>query len=89
MRRLLNGLFGYAAELTRSIRDGWDAFFFTPADPTSLGLIRIVTGLLAFWSLFVFGIDLLDYFGSNGWADPEGVRLFQGERQPLAWSFWF
>ena len=46
MRRLLNGLFGYAAELTRSIRDGWDAFFFTPADPTSLGLIRIVTGLL-------------------------------------------
>jgi predicted DCC family thiol-disulfide oxidoreductase YuxK len=85
----LNGLAGYAADLTGSIRRGWNAFFFTPGDPTALGLIRIATGLLAFWSLFVFGLDLFDYFGADGWANPEVVRLFQGERQPLAWSFWF
>ena len=89
MRRLLNGVIGYVAELAGSTRRGWNAFFFTPADPTSLGLIRIAAGMLAFWSLFVFGLDLHDFFGADGWADPEIVRLFQGERQPLAWSFWF
>jgi len=85
----MKGLIGYFADLIGSVRRGWNAFFFSPADPTSLGLIRIATGLLAFWSLFVLGIDLFDYFGEDGWANPEIVRLFQGERQPLAWSFWF
>lgn len=89
MRRLLSGLIDYAADLAGSIRRGWNDFFFTPSDPTALGLIRIATGLLAFWSLFVLGIDLFDYFGADGWADPGVVRLFQTERQPLAWSFWF
>jgi predicted DCC family thiol-disulfide oxidoreductase YuxK len=79
----------YAADLTGSIRRAWNGFFFTPSDPTALGLIRVATGLLAFWSLLVFGLDLVDYFGADGWADPTIVRLFQGERQPLAWSFWF
>ena len=68
MRRLLNDARSYAEELLASIRRGWDAFFFTPADPTSLGLIRAATGLLAFWSLLVLGLDLHDYFGSDGWA---------------------
>ena len=43
-------------------------------------------GLLAFWSLLVFGLDLNDYFGSTGWAEPGVIRSFEG---PLAWSFWF
>lgn len=89
MRRLLNGLAAYAADLMNSTHRAWNAFFFTPSDPTALGLIRIVAGSLAFWSLFVFGLDLFDYFGADGWANPETVRLFQGERQPLAWSFWY
>ncbi len=74
------------AELWAAIRRGWDAFFFTPADPTALGLIRVATGLLAFWSLLVLGLDLHDYFGSDGWAEPSAVRAAQ---RSLAWSFWF
>ena len=68
---------------------GWDAFFFTPADPTPLGLIRVAVGLLLLWSLGVYGLDLHAFLGSEGWADPAVVRLFQGERSPWAWSFWF
>jgi predicted DCC family thiol-disulfide oxidoreductase YuxK len=82
----LNELRRYAAELAAGIRRGWDAFFFTPADPTALGLIRVATGLLAFWSVLVLGLDLHDYFGSDGWAEPSAVRAAQ---RSLAWSFWF
>ena len=89
MRRLLNGLVAYVAELSGAAARGWDAFFFTPADPTPLGLIRVAVGLLLLWSLGVYGLDLHAFLGSEGWADPEVVRLFRGERSPWAWSFWF
>ena len=86
MRRLLNEARGYLGDLRRATLRGWNTFFFTSADPTSLGLLRIAVGLLAFWSLMVFGLDLQDYFGSTGWADPVAIRAIE---RPLAWSFWF
>ena len=55
MRRLLNDLAGYLRSLAATTRRGWNTFFFTPADPTVLGLIRLAVGLLAFWSLLVLG----------------------------------
>ncbi len=89
MRRLLSDLGLYCGDLAESTRQGWRRFFFTPADPTCLGLIRVAVGLLAIWSLFVLGLDLHDYFGSAGWADPSLIRQTQHLRQPYAWSFWF
>ncbi len=86
MRRLLNEVRSYLSDLAGAIRRGWDAFFFTPADPTALGLIRVGTGLLAFWSLLVLGLDLHDYFGSDGWAAPSAIQTPPGS---LFWSFWF
>jgi predicted DCC family thiol-disulfide oxidoreductase YuxK len=86
VRRLLNDARSYTAELVGAIRRGWNGFFFAPADPTALGLIRVATGLLAFWSLLVLGLDLHDYFGSDGWAEPSAVRAAQ---RSLTWSFWF
>ena len=63
-------------------------FFFKPADPTPLGLMRVAVGLLLFWSLAVFGLDLHAFFGSDGWADPAVVRALMAERSSWAWSFW-
>lgn len=96
MRRLLNELSTATTELTRAVGRGWDAFFFTPADPTSLGLLRVGVGALLFWSMLVYGLDLHAFFGSNGWADLEVVRYFNYKapnlgyegRHPYAWSFW-
>nr|WP_303652849.1 DCC1-like thiol-disulfide oxidoreductase family protein [Paludisphaera mucosa] len=65
---------------------GWSRFFFRPADPTPLGLIRIAVGLLGFWSLFILGLDLHAYLGSQGWADAEGAYQ---SLPAYAWSFWF
>jgi predicted DCC family thiol-disulfide oxidoreductase YuxK len=78
----------YLAQLWRTAVRGWNAFFFTPADPTALGLIRVVVGLLLFWNLAVYGLDLQGFLGSTGWADPAVVRHVQAERAPYAWSFW-
>jgi predicted DCC family thiol-disulfide oxidoreductase YuxK len=86
VRRLLNDIASYFAELASEFQRGWLRFFFTPADPTPVGLIRVGTGLLAFWSLLVFGLDLQDFFGSRGWAEPAAIRALEG---PLTWSFWF
>ncbi|APW60974.1 DCC1-like thiol-disulfide oxidoreductase family protein [Paludisphaera borealis] len=86
MRRLLTDAVDYLSDLTTAVRDGWSRFFFRPADPTALGLIRIATGLLALWSLFVLGLDLHAYLGSQGWVDAESTRQ---ALQPFAWSFWF
>jgi predicted DCC family thiol-disulfide oxidoreductase YuxK len=86
VRRFLKDLATYAANLTTAAVKGWNDFFFSAADPTSLGAIRIAVGLLAFWSLFVLGIDLHDYFGSNGWAESSAIRVFG---RPMSWSFWF
>ncbi|MBV8077911.1 MAG: hypothetical protein JO284_15995, partial [Planctomycetaceae bacterium] len=89
MRRLLNDLLAYLADLRGVVPRGWDAFFFRPADPTALGLIRVAVGMLATWNLWVFGLDLHAYLGTEGWADPEWVRLAYRLEAPGAWSFWF
>ncbi len=86
MRRLLSEARRYLADLLNAAGRGWDAFFFAPADPTALGLIRIAAGLLAFWSLLVFGLDLHDYFGPDGWAELSAIRAGQ---RPMVWSLWF
>ncbi len=89
MRRIVTGIATYLAELGRNAVQAWTAFFFKPCDPTSLGLIRLVVGLLAFWSLSVYGLDLDAFFGADAWANPESVVQVQGFDKPLAWSFWF
>jgi hypothetical protein len=89
VRRLLNGASDYVRDLGRSGVRAWVGFFFTPADPAPLGLIRIAVGALLTWNVAVLGLDLRDYLGSDGWIGPEAVRQFLAERAPWAWSFWF
>lgn len=89
MRRLLSELVGYLRRLGQSSLGGWSTFFFRPADPTPLGLIRLVVGLLLIWDLGVLGLDLQDFLGSDGWIGPEAARHFLAERSPWAWSIWF
>jgi len=43
MRRLLNPVFLYVEDSARATAAGWDAFWFTPVDPTLLGVVRILT----------------------------------------------
>ena len=89
MRRALNALVEYVVDLVGSTIRGWNAFFFTPADPTSLGLIRLLVGALVVWSIGNLGLDLKDYVGSNAWVHPDLMAHYWSTRGVWAiWSFW-
>ena len=65
----------------------WDRFFFTPADPLPLALIRICTGLLLAWSSAVWLLDIDAFFGVEGWLAPHEV--WRMNDQPWQWSLYF
>jgi len=88
VRRLLSEPARYLKDLVLGALHAWRAFFFTPADPTALGVVRVAVGALLFWNIAVLGLDLRDYLGSDGWIGPEAVRQFLAEQSPWAWSFW-
>jgi predicted DCC family thiol-disulfide oxidoreductase YuxK len=74
--------------LARAVAVGWNQFFFTPSDPTALGVMRLALGLLLLWNMAVFGLDLKPFFGSDGWSDLSVLRETMRLERPWAWSFW-
>jgi hypothetical protein len=85
------GLVDYLVDLVVTSARAWHRFFFTPADPTTLGLIRIALGLLLVWNQLNVGIDLRAMLSSDGWASMEALTAFyqQANTGKTAWSFWF
>ena len=87
MRRLRGALVSYAEDSARALGEAWDAFWFTPADPTLLGLIRILTGLMLLYTHAVWGLVLPEFFGEGGWLSAGLVRnLSDGN---YTYSFWW
>ncbi len=87
MRRLLIPARQYAISSARAVAEAWDAFWFTPADPTLLGLIRIFTGLMLLYTHAVWGLVLEQFFGPRSWLSPELVRALQDDQ--YTYSFWW
>ena len=75
----------YLSELFRAARDGWNRFWFQPADPATLGLIRILAGAMLFYTHLVWSLDLESFFGQHGWQDPAVMGRFPD--QQWAWSY--
>lgn len=89
MRRLVKELRDAVGALFRAVGWGWNRFFFTPADPTALGLIRIVVGILLLWSMGVYGLELSDFFGSRGWQSSQDILdIYSVQPSQARWSFW-
>ena len=57
--------------LLQRVAGAWDRFWFKAADPTTLGLIRICTGLIVTYTMIVYTMDLQDLMGKNAWLDLE------------------
>src|SRR5262245_18602021 len=76
----------YLRELFAVAIDGWNRFWFTPADPASLGLVRILTGLMLFYTHLVWTLDFDAFLGEHPWISKEAVALW--EAPTYAWSFW-
>lgn len=64
----------------RSPWQRWKDFWFRPADPTTLGFIRICTGLLVLYIHLAYSLDLQAFFGEHGWY---AKRFIDRERREV------
>jgi hypothetical protein len=58
-----------AATANDTLSGRWNRFWFAPADPTTLGLIRVCCGVLVLYVHLVYTAHLQGFFGANGWID--------------------
>jgi hypothetical protein len=56
----------YFAELTAAVGQWWNRFWFTPSPATTLGVIRVLVGLLALYSIATYAPDLERWFSPGG-----------------------
>lgn len=77
----------YFAELSDAFGRGWNRFWFTPADPLPLGVIRVLTGLVALWWYLTLAPDLQVLFGDGGWLPLDSVRQVEGSLAKYEWSY--
>ena len=62
----------------------WNRFWFTPADPATLCLIRVLAGLMLFYTHAVWMLDLEAFFGEHSWLSQEVIA--QANRDGYSWS---
>jgi hypothetical protein len=77
-----------ARNWAREVLDVWNRFWFEPADPATLGLIRICTGAMLFYTHAVWGLDLMAFFGPNGWLSRQAVELIQKDTYSYSYLWW-
>jgi hypothetical protein len=65
----------------------WDRFWFTPVNPAPLGIIRILSGGMIFYTHLVWTKGLEDFFGPMGWQ-PESL-MAQVQKDMICPSFWW
>ena len=78
----------YFVELGREGFVRWNQFWFTPADPAALGLIRILAGAMILYSHAVWTLDLKDFFGPAAWLDRDLLALMNRTGWQLSY-FWY
>ncbi len=67
--------------------EAWNRFWFSPTDPTLLGVVRILAGLMLLYTHAVWGLELEAFFGPNGWQSSELVQALQHDQ--FVFSFWW
>jgi hypothetical protein len=69
-------------EPLRNAVRAWDRFWFSPGDPTTLGLIRICCGLITLYVHLAYSFGLLQYVGPHGWVGGDTLQ-FMRYMQPI------
>lgn len=80
MTTLVASTRNYFAELWRA----WNNFWFTPTDPATLALIRLLAGGMMLYTHFVWSFDLAGFIGRDGYTPVEFLKQMPGRE----WSVW-
>ncbi len=79
----------YFRELARGTWQGWNRFWFTPSDPATLGLIRILAGAMLFYTHLVWSLDLNGFFGPDGWLPAKTIAALPNHSAfEWSWFYW-
>ena len=71
---MLESTKNYLSELVERFGNGWNEFWFRPSDPLILGLMRLLSGLVALYVVGSYSFDLVVFFGPQGILPPEFVQ---------------
>jgi hypothetical protein len=73
----------------KAIARAWDQFWFTPQQPHTLALIRILGGAMLFYTHLVWSLNLVAFLGPNGWLPTSTVVLMKQNAtgRVYAWSY--
>jgi hypothetical protein len=67
----------------------WDRFWFTPALPHTLALIRICGGAMLLYTHAVWSLNLVEFLGRDSWLNSDTVALMNAgaNGKNYAWSY--
>jgi hypothetical protein len=85
----MNGMAQQAGRIVgdyfRDVARAWDRFWFTPADPATFCLIRVLAGLMLLYTHLVWALDLGAFFGRAPWISLDAWQL--ARQGPYSWSY--
>jgi len=85
MTDVIANIRGYFAELWQ----GWNRFWFTPADPATLSLIRLLAGGMLLYTHFIWSFDLTGFIGPEGYTPVAFMESSLPDREWSVWSVFF
>src|SRR5687768_13166915 len=84
----MNSILNPVGKWLKEIWSAWDRFWFTPAAPHTLALLRILAGAMLFYTHLIWSLDLLAFVGPQSWVSHEVIRATH--RESYAWSYlWY
>src|SRR5262245_47926434 len=77
------------ANWAKAVVAAWDRFWFTPAQPHTLAVIRILGGAMLLYTHTVWSLDLVEFLGPNSWLNADTAALLNrgDSERNFAWSY--
>jgi hypothetical protein len=85
----MNALLKSVTDWFREVLRAWDRFWFTPALPFTLALVRICGGAMLLYTHAVWSLNLSAFLGPRAWLNDKTVALLNQEPDGhnYAWSY--
>ncbi len=85
--RMISLVNDYLSELIDRFGQAWNRFWFAPSDALTLSIIRVLTGLVAFYTVLTYTPDLIVLFGPDGILS-ESLRSLPGGGLRLSYLYY-